>query len=131
VHHYNKDGAMRFFGQQTGSPDAYYEPSSFGGAAEDKRFQEPPLAIAGAADRYNHRDGNDDYKQPGDLFRLMTPEQQGRLMDNIVESMAGVPVEIVIRQIGHFAKADPAYGAGVARRCGLGAADLARAEAAE
>jgi catalase len=131
VHHYNKDGAMRFFGQQTGSLDAYYEPNSFGGAKEDKHFTEPPLSIAGAADRYNHRDGNDDYKQPGDLFRLMTPEQQGRLMDNIVEAMAGVPVEIVIRQIGHFAKADPAYGAGVAKRAGLGAADLARAEAAE
>jgi catalase len=131
VHHYNKDGAMRFFGQQTGSLDAYYEPNSFAGAKEDKHFTEPPLSIAGAADRYNHRDGNDDYKQPGDLFRLMTPEQQGRLMDNIVEAMAGVPVEIVIRQIGHFAKADPAYGAGVAKRAGLGAADLARAEAAE
>jgi catalase len=131
VHHYNKDGAMRFFGQQTGSLDAYYEPNSFGGATEDKRFKEPPLAISGAADRYNHRDGNDDHKQPGDLFRLMTPEQQGRLMDNIVEAMTGVPVEIVIRQIGHFAKADPAYGAGVAKRAGLGAADLARSEAAE
>jgi catalase len=131
VHHYNKDGAMRFCGQQTGGLDAYYEPNSFGGAKEDKHFTEPPLSIAGAADRYNHRDGNDDYKQPGDLFRLMTPEQQGRLMDNIVEAMAGVPADIVIRQIGHFAKADPAYGAGVAKRAGLGAADLARAEAAE
>jgi catalase len=122
---------MRFFGQQTGSLDAYYEPNSFGGAREDKRFAEPPLKVSGDADRYNHRDGNDDYKQPGDLFRLMTPEQQGRLMDNIVEAMTGVPVEIVIRQIGHFAKADPAYGAGVAKRCGLGAADIARSEAAE
>jgi catalase len=28
---------------------------------QDARFAEPPLAISGAADRFNHRDGNDDY----------------------------------------------------------------------
>jgi len=130
VHHYNKDGAMRFFGQQTGALDAYYEPNSFGGAKEDARFAEPPLKISGDADRYNHRDGNDDYKQPGDLFRLMTPEQQGRLMDNIAEAMGGVPAEIIRRQVAHFYKADPAYGQGVAERTGVDIS-LAVAEAAE
>ena len=33
--------------------------------------------------------------------------------------MQGVPEEIRRRQFGHFAKADPAYGASVARRLGL------------
>ena len=130
VHTYNKDGAMNFFGQQSGSLDAYYEPNSFGGAKEDHRFREPPLKISGDADRYNHRDGNDDYKQPGDLFRLMTAEQQGRLMDNIAEAMQGVPVEIVQRQVGHFHRADTAYGEGVARRMGVSVSGLA-AQAAE
>ena len=130
VHHYHKDGPMRFFPQQTGATDAYYEPNSFGGAKEDKRFAEPPLKISGDADRYNHRDGNDDYRQAGDLFRLMPPDAQARLMDNIVEAMQGVPAEIVERQIGHFYKADPAYGRGVAQRTGLNIAKLA-AEAAE
>jgi catalase len=80
--------------------------------------------IEGDADRYDHRAGNDDYRQPGDLFRLMPPESQQRLMDNIAEAMQGVPVEIVQRQIVHFHKADPAYGAGVATRMGLSAPDL-------
>ena len=53
---------MRFFEQKTGNVDAYYEPNSFGGAAQDERYAEPPLKIAGDAERYNHRDGNDDYK---------------------------------------------------------------------
>jgi catalase len=119
VAHYHKDGPMRFFPQETGATDAYYEPNSFGGAKEDKRFAEPPLQLSGAADRYNHRDGNDDYKQAGDLFRLMPADAQGRLMDNIVEAMGGVPAEIVERQIAHFYKADPAYGRGVAQRTGL------------
>ncbi|WP_333794570.1 catalase [Hyphomicrobium sp.] len=131
MQHYHKDGPMRFFRNDTGNPDAYYEPNSFGGPAEDKRFAEPPLAIEGDADRYDHREGNDDYTQPGNLFRLMTAEQQGRLMDNIAAAMQGVPVEIVKRQIGHFYKADPNYGLGVAERMGVSAADLQLAEAAE
>ncbi|MGH7042501.1 MAG: catalase-related domain-containing protein [Acetobacteraceae bacterium] len=37
-------------------------------------------------------------------------------MDAIAVAMKSVPREIQERQIGHFAKADPAYGAGVAER---------------
>jgi catalase len=33
--------------------------------------------------------------------------------------MHGVPVEIQKRQLAHFHRADPAYGAGVAQRLGL------------
>jgi len=131
VHHYHKDGAMRFFQNDAGAPNAYYEPNSFDGPAEDKRYAEPPLALEGAADRYDHRVGNDDYTQPGNLFRLLTAEQQGRLMDNIAAAMQGVPVEIVKRQVGHFYKADPRYGLGVAERMGLSKADLPKALAAE
>ena len=40
-------------------------------------FDEPPLRITGDATRYDHRDGNDDYTQAGNLFRLMNPEQIG------------------------------------------------------
>lgn len=131
VHHYHKDGSMRFFQNDTGNSNVYYEPNSFDGPAEDKRFAEPPLALEGAADRFNHRDGNDDYTQPGNLFRLMNAEQQGRLMDNIAAAMQGVPVEIVKRQVGHFYKADPKYGLGVAERMGLSKNDPPVAIAAE
>ena len=64
VHHYHKDGAMRFFPQMTGNTDAYYEPNSFNGAAEDAKYAEPPLKISGDAERYSHRIGNDDFSQP-------------------------------------------------------------------
>jgi catalase len=127
VHHYHKDGPMRFFEAKTGAPDAYYGPNSFGGAVEDKRFAEPPLKISGDADRYNHRAGNDDFKQAGNLFRLMPADAQGRLMDNIAEAMQGVPVDIVKRQVAHFHKADPAYGQGVAQRMGVAVGEVAEA----
>jgi catalase len=131
VHHYHKDGPMRFFKQLTGNPDAFYEPNSFEGPTQNERFREPPLKISGVADRYDHRDGNDDYRQPGDLFRLMGPQAQARLMDNTVEAMQGVPVEIVKRWIGHCYKADPEYGKGLATRMGLPIFDRPSAVAAE
>ncbi len=131
VHHYHKDGAMRFFRNDTGNPDAYYEPNSVNGPAEAPQYREPPLAISGDADRYDHRAGNDDYTQPGNLFRLMTPAERNRLMDNIAEAMQGVPVEIVKRQVGHFYRCDADYGIGVATRMGLGVTDLPGTLAAE
>jgi catalase len=110
---------MRFDGNFGGAVN--YEPNSFGGPVEDKSVKEPPLAITGAADRYDHRAGNDDYTQAGNLFRLMSKAQQTSLMDAIANAMKGVPLSIQRRQIGHFVNADPAYGAGVAARLGLGA----------
>jgi catalase len=124
VHHYHKDGAMRFFGGQTGNVDAFYEPNSFGGAAEAPQYREPPLRISGDADRYNHRIGNDDYSQPRALFRLFDAEQKERLFSNIAEALQGVPVEIVKRQVVHFYRVDPEYGLGVAAKVGLAPEDV-------
>jgi len=73
------------------------------------------LPLEGDADRYSHRDGNDDYAQAGNLFRLFNADQQQRLFDNIAAAMQGVPDEIKHRQIALFSMCDPAYGAGVAR----------------
>ena len=129
VHDYHLDGAMRMRGKPY--PDAYYEPNSFGGPVQDERFGEPPLKISGDADRYNHRDGNDDYKQPGELFRLMGRDARQRLITNTAEAMQGVPVEIVKRWVSHCYKADPEYGRGLATRMGLSASDLPSAIAAQ
>jgi catalase len=112
VHHYHKDGAMRFFANNP-NPDAYYEPNSFGGPAQKPDVAEPPLAIDGNADRYNHREGNDDFSQPRALFRLFDAGQRQRLFANIAASMQGVPQTIVERQFALFDKVDPDYGAGV------------------
>ena len=119
VHHYHKDGAMRFFQNDTGNPDAYYEPNSVDGPSDDASFAEPPIRISGDADRFNHRDGNDDYTQPGNLFRMFDDDHKERLFDNIAAAMEGVPDEIKQRQLVHFYRADPAYGIGVAAKLGL------------
>jgi len=111
VHTYHADGPMRF--DVPVGTDAYYEPNSFGGPVEDRSVREPPLRITGEADRYDHRAGNDDYTQPGNLFRLFDAGQRQRLFRNIAAAMQGVPRTIIDRQIEHFRRADPAYAAGV------------------
>ncbi|MFA5896074.1 MAG: catalase [Thermoplasmata archaeon] len=117
VHTYHRDGFMRFDQNGGGSPN--YEPNSFGGPTQDPSLREPPLRISGDADRYDHRVGNEDYSQPGNLFRLMNAEEKARLIGNLVRAMKNVPREIQLRQIGHFYRADPNYGRGVARGLGI------------
>ena len=113
---YHRDGAMRADGNFGG--DVNYEPNSFGGPTEDARFKEPPLKITGDADRYDHRMGNDDYSQVGNLYRLMPNDEQQRLHKTIAGAIGVVPKEIIERQLSHFAKADKAYAEGV--RAALG-----------
>lgn len=124
VHTYHRDGAMRFDGNGGSSPN--YEPNSFDGPVENHSYGELPLPLDGlAADRYNHREGNDDYKQPGDLLRLIGPEAQKRLIDNIVSSLSKAPRRIQELQVSHFYKADRNYGEGVAKGLGLPVGQLA------
>jgi len=108
---------MRFDGNEGGAVN--YEPNSFNGPVEDRSLKEPPLHISGDADRYDHREGTDDYTQAGNLFRLMKPDEKARLIENIVNAMQSVPRHIQERQLQHFYKADPQYGKGVAQGLGL------------
>ncbi len=119
VNHYHKDGLMRFFDNNEENPDAYYEPNSFDGPKEDRSVEEPPLRVSGDIARYEYDEQIDDFKQPGDLFRLMDSDQQGRLFSNIAEAMDGVPMDIIERQLALFDKADPAYGNGVRKALGI------------
>ncbi len=115
MHHYHKDGPMRFF-ENMPNPDAYYEPNSFGGPEQDEQFKEPPLPLHGDADRFNHRDGNDDFSQPAALYQLMDDEQKDRLYSNIAAAMTGVPSRIIDKQLELFDQIDPSYGNGIRQK---------------
>lgn len=116
-HSAHRDGAMRADANGGALPN--YQPGTRGNAVDSPEYAEPALAINGAVDRWNHRVDEDYYTQPGNLFRLMPPDAQERLFGNIARAMGGVPREIQVRQIGHFRKADPAYGEGVAKALGI------------
>lgn len=116
-HTYQRDGSMRFDGNGGAAPN--YEPNSYADAPKQApQYREPPLRISGDADRYDHRDGDDPYTQPGNLYRMMSEAEKDRLTSNIAGTMAGVPDEIVDRQLGYFAKADPDYGRRIAEKLG-------------
>ena len=123
---YQRDGAAGAFrADNNGGRSPNYEPNSFGGPVEDPAFREPPMSLeCPVVDRYNHRDGNDDYTQAGNLFRLMTADEKERLVGNIADSLQHAPREIQLRQLCHFFRADPSYGAGVANGLGIDLADL-------
>jgi catalase len=115
VHSYHRDGAMRVDGNYGSTPP--YEPNSYGQWQEQPDYRTPPEPLGDVASwDWNFREDDDDYHtQPGALFAKMNIEARQALFDNTARSMHGVPSQIQQRWIGHCTKADPAYGAGVAR----------------
>ena len=117
VNTYHADGSMNY---EIKEPiDAYYEPNSFGGAVEDASFAEPAFETGDMADRYNHRDGNNDFVQVTALFNLMSDYQKEQLFSNIAEAMGGVPRDIVDRQLALFEQVHKDYAAGVKKALGI------------
>jgi catalase len=114
VHTYNRDGAMRFDDNGGAAPN--YEPNSFGGPKQEPRFVERPQALSGEpAARYDHhQDKNqDDYAQVGEFWKILKPEERQRLAENIAGGLGQTSREIQQRQLPHFYKAHPEYGAAV------------------
>jgi catalase len=107
---YNRDGSMRFDGNYGSAPN--YEPNSFGYAKEDKKYLDVSYSTGSSAEkvgRYNHREGNDDYTQPGNLWRLFDDGQKNRTAQAIANSLGQTPLRIQKLQLSHFQKADPDF----------------------
>ncbi|SDO31957.1 catalase [Lentzea jiangxiensis] len=116
VNSYHRDGAMRVDGNQGGVPGV--QPNNFGRWAEQPAYAEPAQAVGATADRFDFReDDSNYYEQPGNLFRLMTGDQQQALFDNTARAIKGARRETVERHVSNCAKADPAYGEGVRKAC--------------
>lgn len=116
-HNPHRDGAMRVDGNEGAT--IHYEPNSYGQWKESKEFAEPAMPLEGDAFHYDHREDEDYYTQPGNLFRIMSPEQQQVLFDNTARNINGAERFIQTRHIGNCYKADPNYGIGVAKALGI------------
>jgi catalase len=113
-HSYHRDGSMRVDGNSGGAIS--YEPNRHGEWQEQPNFAEPPLAINGDAAKFNFReDDHDYYSQPGNLFRMLKPDEQQRLFENTARAIGAASKEVQDRHIGNCLKADTAYGTGVAK----------------
>ncbi|WP_017316322.1 catalase [Mastigocladopsis repens] len=119
VMHHQRDGFMAL-GNNGGSAPNYEPHSAEGTPKQNPAYAEPPIHLGDVAvDRYDHRQGNDDYTQAGDLYRLLTPDQQQRLVENIVASLRQARKDIQMRQLCHFFQADISYGRRVAEGLGI------------
>ena len=119
---FHRDGQMRVDGNN--SSTLGYEPNSVGEWQEQPKHKEPPLELDGSADHWDHREDDDYYSQAGDLFRLMSKEQQQILFENTDQAMGNAPKEIKIRHISNCLKADEAYGKGVAQALGISISEV-------
>ncbi|SDI81044.1 catalase [Natribacillus halophilus] len=118
AHSYHRDGAMRVDGNHGATIG--YNPNSYGEWEETPERKEPTLELEGDAYAYNFREDDDNYyEQPGKLFNLMSDEQKERLFANTARDIEDAPEFIKLRHIGNCYKADPAYGEGVAKACGI------------
>ena len=122
---YQRDGFMRVDAGGGGGPN--YWPNSFGGPAPDPGAGEPPFEMAGPAGRHPYAFPNDDFVQPGDLFRkVMTEMDREHLIGNLVDHLGHAAKRIQMRQTAIFFKADPDYGRRVAAGLGLDIAQVER-----
>lgn len=115
---YQRDGYMRLDDNGKGGPN--YWPNSMGGPAPDPTVAEPPIALEGQAARYPQELTDDDFFQPGELYRrVMSDTDREHLVGNIVAHLGGALKRIQLRQTALFYKADPDYGRRVAKGLGL------------
>jgi catalase len=122
---YQRDGFMRVDANGGGGPN--YWPNSFGGPEPDPTSGEPPIELSGPGGRYPFSFPNDDFVQPGNLYRqVMTDQDRANLVGNIVDHLGGAQKRIQLRQTALFFKADPEYGRRVAEGLGLNPAEVER-----
>ncbi|MFI1578468.1 catalase [Embleya sp. NPDC020630] len=110
AHNHGRDGYMA---TNPGGRAKNYEPNSFGGPYESGAPLWASTEVSGATGTHpaplHARD--DDYVQAGDLYRLMTADEQARLVANLAGFLAKVSRDDIIdRVVGHFRAADRDYG---------------------
>jgi len=118
VKNYQRDGYMRFDGNFSDEPNYY--PNSFGGPEPNPEAAEPAFEISGQVARQPYTHPNDDFVQPGNLYRkVMTDIDREHLIGNIVSHLCNAKKDIQQRQARIFYKADPDYGQRVAEGLGI------------
>ncbi|MCG8465910.1 MAG: catalase [Xanthomonadales bacterium] len=111
VNHYQSDGSST--GIQNGEVN-YYPNDQRDLPRPDPSVQAPPLPLLGDAWVGTFSQDDEDYfSQAGELFRLMNPEQQGQLFDNIGGGLAQATPSAQERMLDFLNRADPNYAQGV------------------
>ncbi len=118
-HAYHRDGQMRVDGNYGAT--THYQPNSYDEWKEQPDLKEPPLEVQGAMDSYEPKDDQTDdcFRQPGDLYRLITADKKDLLIENTARDMQGTTENIRERHAAHCYLADPEYGTRIAEAVGV------------
>jgi len=121
VNNTQRDGDMRFDGNQDGAP--VYHPNTFNGPREaGNEFHDSIWTAAGDVDRYNSTD-DANYDQPTLFWRnVMDDGQRKRLVENIAGSVSNTLPRIQERVIAEFTKVDSEFGSMLRAQLQLAAA---------
>lgn len=119
VHTFHRDGLMRT-DDNKGATTAY-APNSNGEWPQQPQYRAMPAMPDGIIDHHNpYDDPTDDcFRQPGDLYRLMTEGKRALLIANTAKDMATVTENIKYRHAAHCYLADREYGTRLAELLGL------------
>lgn len=111
VRNHQRDGFMSFI---NGGDDLNYDVLDASASLSGKLPNgEQPLPLSGCAGAYETRQVDDDYRQAGNLFRLLSESERQDLCDNLAAPLSQVSKCILKMQLAQFDKADPLYGLGV------------------
>jgi catalase len=121
VNSYNRDGAMRY----SNPADPVYAPNSYGGPKADPAAAETSWYAAGGEmvrAAYTKRRDDDDFGQPGALYRKVLDEPaRERLVSNIAgHASQGMEPQVLARVVDYWSKVDPELGARVGAATGSG-----------
>jgi catalase len=118
VNNYQRDGEMS---QAQGGANAVYYPNTRPGTPQpDPTFAEPAWHLGDVSvDRYNSREGHDDFTQAGDLYRLFDEGEKDRLCATIAGGLSQARDEVQARHVSHCHRADEDYGRRLAQALGV------------
>ncbi|MEG1908469.1 MAG: catalase [Oscillospiraceae bacterium] len=114
VNDQHRDGFMRTDGNYGAT--VAYTPNGYGQWSAQPDVMEPPLDISGAVYAFDPKDDptDDNFKQGGELFRLMTEDKKQLLIHNTACDIAPVDEKIKYRHAVHCYLADEDYGRRIA-----------------
>jgi catalase len=105
-----RDGFMAINGNGGSAPN--YEPNSFGGAKQTAIANTySTFDINAIAARHIITLSDEDFVQPGDLYRLLSAEEKSDLIDNMAGHLKNAKPFLQERQVGHIKRADKEWGA--------------------
>jgi catalase len=110
VHHYQRDGAMAGTADNQDGGINFFPNDREGEPQPDGEYAPPPLPLLEEAWVQPHsQDDEDYYEQAGNLFRLMSDDQQARLAATIAGGLSKAEASVRERMLGYLGKADREY----------------------